>query len=119
MSDNKLFDGEYKFMSLIWDNEPIKSTALHNLADQLLGWKKSTTYTMIRKLSKKGLISNDNTIVTSLIKREDVQKSESLRVVDKLFNNSLPSFVSAFLSDKKISKDEAEKLKELIEEATK
>ena len=119
MEEFKLFDAEYKFLDIIWELEPINSTELTKVCLQKLGWKKSTTYTMIRKLSERGLLKNENTMVTALIKREQVQKYESEVLLEKAFDNSLPAFLATFLQDKKLSKREAEELKKMIEEAAK
>ena len=119
MEEFKLFDAEYKFLDIIWELEPINSTELTKDCLQKLGWKKSTTYTMIRKLSERGILKNENTMVTALIKREQVQKYESEVLLEKAFDNSLPAFLATFLQDKKLSKREAEELKKMIEEAAK
>ena len=115
--ETKLFDAEYKFATLIWENEPINSTELVKLCLKKLGWKKSTTYTVLRKLCERGILKNENAIVTSLIKREEVQKYESEALIEKTFDGSLPEFLTAFLDNRKISKKEAEELKRIIEEA--
>jgi len=119
MEDFKLFDAEYKFLSIIWELEPINSTELSKICLEKLGWKKSTTYTMIRKLCGRGILKNENATVTTLVKREQVQKYESEALLAKSFDNSLPAFLATFLKDKKLSKEEAEELKRMIEEASK
>ncbi len=119
MEEFKLFDAEYKFLDIIWDLEPVNSTELSKVCFQKLGWKKSTTYTMIRKLSERGILKNENATVISLINKEQVQKHESETLLEKSFDNSLPTFIAAFLKDKKLSKKEAEEIKKMIEEATK
>jgi len=113
----KLFDAEYKFVSLIWENEPMNSTELVRLSFDRLGWKKSTTYTVLRKLCRRGILQNRDSIVTSLVKREDIQKYESEALVEKNFDGSLPMFLTAFLDEKKLSTKEAEELKQIIEKA--
>jgi BlaI family penicillinase repressor len=119
MEKYKLFDAEYKFASIIWDNEPINSTELVRLCTDKLGWKKSTTYTVLKKLCNRGILQNQDAVVTSLIKREDVQKYESNAVIEKSFGGSLPKFLTTFLGDRKITEQEAEELKQIIEEAVK
>lgn len=119
MEDLKLFDAEYRFMSIIWENEPINSTKLSKISFEILGWKKSTTYNMIKKLSEKELLKNENATVTAIVKREQVQKYESEEVVDKSFDGSLPAFLTTFLDNKKLSEKEALELKKIIEEAVK
>jgi len=115
----KLFNAEYRFMDIIWELEPINSTELTKICMQSLGWKKSTTYTMIRKLSERGILQNEEATVTALVKREQVQKYESEALLEKAFDGSLPAFLAAFLQDKKLSKQEAEEIEKMIEEATK
>lgn len=117
MEKYKLFDAEYKFTSIIWDNEPINSTELVRLCADKLGWKKSTTYTVLKKLSERGILQNKDAVVTAIAKREDVQKYESNAVVEKSFDGSLPKFLTAFLGERRITKQEAEELKQIIEEA--
>ncbi|NLI57459.1 MAG: BlaI/MecI/CopY family transcriptional regulator [Clostridium sp.] len=119
MKKIKLFDAEFKFLDIIWGIEPVNSTELSKICFQKLGWKKSTTYTMIRKLSQRGILKNEKTIVTSLVKREEIQKYESEELIEKSFDNSLPAFLATFLEGKKLSKKEAEEIKKMIEEAVK
>jgi BlaI family penicillinase repressor len=119
MEKYKLFDAEYKFVSIIWDNEPINSTELVKLCADKLGWKKSTTYTVLKKLCERGILENRDATVSALVKREDVQRYESRAVLDKTFDGSLPKFLTAFLSGRKLSEQEAEELKRIIEEAVK
>ncbi|TYQ16739.1 UNVERIFIED_CONTAM: putative transcriptional regulator [Acetivibrio alkalicellulosi] len=119
MEKLKLFDAEFKFVSIIWDIEPVNSTELSKICLQKLGWKKPTTYNMIRKLVERGILENRNAMVTAIVKREDVQKFESEALLEKAFDNSLPSFLASFLEGKKLSEKEAQKIKKMIEEATK
>ncbi len=119
MDELRLFDAEYKFLDIIWDLEPINSTELTKICLEKLGWKKPTTYTMIRKLSQRGILKNENATVTALVKREQVQKYESEALLEKTFDGSLPAFLTTFLGEKKISAKEAKELKKIIEEATK
>lgn len=114
----KLADGEYKFANIIWENEPINSTALVKLSLEQLGWKKATTYTVLRKLCEKGILQNENAMVTSLVKKEQVLKFESESLLEKNFGNSLPAFLAAFLQDKELTKKEAEEIKKMIEKAS-
>jgi BlaI family transcriptional regulator, penicillinase repressor len=119
LEPHKLFDAEYKFINIIWDNEPINSTELVKLCLEKLGWKKSTTYTVLRKLCERGILQNDNSTVYSLLKRENTQKYESNAIVDKAFDGSLPQFLTAFLGGRKITEEQARELKGIIERATK
>lgn len=110
---------EFKFVSLIWEHEPINSTELVRLCLEKLGWKKSTTYTVLRKLCERGILRNQNAIVTTLIRREEVQKYESEALIEKAFDGSLPQFLTAFLDQKKITAIEAEELECIIKGAIK
>ena len=117
MEQYKLFDAEFKFVSLVWENEPINSTELVRLCADNLGWKKSTTYTVLKKLIDRGILRNSEAIVTALVKREDVQRYESNAVVEKSFGGSLPKFLTAFLDERQLTEQEIAELKKIIEEA--
>ena len=119
MEKYKLFDAEYKFVSLIWEAEPINSTELVKLSFDRLGWKKSTTYTVLRKLCERKILKNEDAVVSAIIKKEDAQKYESEAVIEKSFDGSLPQFLTAFLGQRKLTEKEAAELKRIIEEATK
>lgn len=117
MDKYKLFDAEYKLLSVIWENEPINSTELSRICLEKFDWKKSTTFNLIRKLSDRGFAQNKNTIVTALVKKEQVAQYESESVVEKNFSGSLPAFIAAFLKGKKITDEEAAEVKKMIDEA--
>ena len=110
----RLGESEYRFACLIWQHEPLASGQLVKLAAQEMGWKKSTTYTVLHKLIEKGVVQNQNSLVTSLVGQGEVQKSESAAVVDKAFAGSLPRFVAAFLNGKGISQEEARQIREML-----
>ena len=112
----KLCDSEYLFMCVVWENAPVNSGELVKLCEEALGWKKSTTYTVVRKMCEKGYIANEDAVVTVLIPKEQVQAEESQYFVERTFGGSLPDFIAAFLGGKKISTDEARVLKKMIEE---
>ena len=112
-----LYDGELKFMSIVWDNEPLASRTLVRLCAEQLGWKQSTTYTVLKKLSLKGLVKNENSTVTALVSREQARRQESTAVVDRSFGGSLPGFVAAFVGGRGLSEEEAEELRALIDKA--
>lgn len=118
MNQYKLFDAEFKFVNIIWEHEPINSTELSKICLERLGWKKSTTFNMIRKLAERGILKNEHATVTTLVTREQVQKYESETLLEKAFGGSLPMFLATFLKDRKLTKKEAEELKKMIEEAT-
>lgn len=115
METPKIFDSEYRFCQILWEHEPVNSTELVRLCRDALGWKKSTTYTVIRRLSERGVVKLENTVVTALVSREQVQRSESREFVDRTFNGSLPQFIAAFASGKKLSRQEAEEIRRLID----
>ena len=115
MEDGKLFDAEYKLMELLWERQPINSTALSRLCQEKLGWKKSTTYTVIRKLSERGFLQNEDALVAPLVSKDECQAVESDYFVERTFGGSLPKFLAAFLGDKTISDEEAEEIRRLID----
>ena len=115
MESLKLCDGVYRFMTIVWENAPIASGELVKLCNNILGWKKSTTYTAIKKLSEKGYIKNENAVVSVLIEQQLVQRDESNYFVERTFGGSLPGFLTAFLGGKSISKEEADKIKKIID----
>ena len=112
----KLCDSEYRFMCVVWENAPVNSGELVKLCEEALGWKKSTTYTVVRKMCEKGYIANEDAVVTVLIPKEQVQAEESQFFVERTFGGSLPDFIAAFIGGKKISADEARVLKKMIDE---
>ena len=87
----KIFDAEYRFMNIIWEHSPVTSTQLIKLANEELGWKKSTTYTVIRRLCERGVLKNENTLVYALINREQVMRKESEEHIDRVYDGSLDS----------------------------
>ena len=116
MENMKLCESDYRFMTVVWDNEPLPSGKLVELCNEKLGWKKPTTYTTLKKLCEKGFAKNENTIVSALIPREKVQSFASEHFVEHTFEGSLPKFLVSFLDGKKISEKEADELKRLIDE---
>lgn len=116
MDYKRLCESDYRFMTVIWDHEPMSSTELVALCRDSLGWKKSTTYTMLKKMCDKGLAKNEDTQVTAQIPREEVQAAESETFVEQTFGGSLPGFLVSFLGGKTISQKEADELKKLIDQ---
>ena len=112
----KLTESEEKFAELIWQNEPIGSGDLVKLSEKEMNWKKSTTYTVLKKLSEKGIFQNENAVVSSLISNDEYYAKQSIRFVEDTFGGSLPKFLTAFISGKKLSNHQAEELKRLIDE---
>lgn len=115
MNELRLCESDFRFMSVIWDNEPLPSGELVKLCNEKFDWKKSTTYTMLKKMCEKGFAENDGSLVTSLIDRDSVQAYASEHFVEQTFAGSLPKFLVSFLGGKKISEKEAEELKRLID----
>ena len=111
----KLSNADYRLLSIVWDTEPIASPELCKHAEEKLGWKRTTTYTVLKRLCDKNLLKNENTIVTSLESRESIQRMESHQVLERSFNGSLPQFIAAFLDGGKISDTEADKIRRMID----
>ena len=108
-------DVQERFVDLIWKNEPIGSGELVKLCEKELNWKKPTTYTVLRRLCEKGVLRNENGIVTSLISRDEYYSAKSERVVEDSYDGSLPAFIAAFLSRGKLTEKEAEEIQAMIE----
>ena len=115
MSTPKIFESEYRFCLILWENEPVNSTRLVSLCKEQLGWSKATTYTVLRRLAERGVLKNENAMVTSLVSKEDVQESELDELVEKTFEGSIPAFIAAFSRSKKLSQEEVKQLQELID----
>lgn len=111
----KIFESEYRFCEILWENEPVTSSELVRLCRERLEWKKSTTYTVIRRLTERGVLKSEDTVVTSLISREDAQSAESAEVVDRTFSGSLPSFIAAFTRKKNLTKQEVDEIQKIID----
>jgi len=116
MDNLRLAEGEYRFACIVWDNEPLPSGRLVELCREELGWKKSTTYTVLKKLVDRGILRNDSAVVTAAVAKEDVLREESRAVVERTFAGSLPSFLAHFMGGRTISDAEADELKVLIEQ---
>ena len=114
MDKYDICDSDYNFMSLVWDNEPIRSTLLANLAVEKLGWKKSTAFVYLGKLCDRGQLQNKGSIVTSLINREDVQNIKSKKYVNDTFHGSISNLFSAYTSTESLSDEEIRKLQDMI-----
>jgi len=113
----KVFDSEIKLMEIIWEHEPVSAKEVSLLADEHIGWNKNTTYTVIKKLIDKGYIKREEPgfICTSLISKDEVQKSEAKGLVDKLFAGSKKALFSALLEDEELTDDEISELRDLID----
>ena len=115
MDTPKVFESEYRFCLILWEHEPIKSSELVNLCKEQLGWKPTTTYTVIKRLSERGVLKNENTIVSSLVSKDEVQASEINEMVEKTFEGSLPAFIAAFTKHQKISEKEIDEVQKMID----
>lgn len=114
----KIFESEYRFLCILWEQEPVTSSELVKLCNQEFGWKKSTTYTVIKKLADKGIIKSANTIVESLVTKEEVDRQASDELLERTCQGNVPSFLAAFLKGRKLSRQEAERIKKMIEDAS-
>ncbi len=115
MADLRLGPVECRFAELIWDGEPISSTELVHLAERELEWKKSTTYTVLKRLCEKGIFQNEGGVVTSRLSREEYAARQSEQFVEETFSGSLPAFLTAFTRRKKLTEEEIDQLQRLIE----
>ena len=116
MDEYRLGAVESRFAEIIWNNEPLSSGALVKLCLEELGWKKSTTYTVLRKLCDRGIFRNEEGVVTSVISRSEFSTRQSRQFVEESFGRSLPAFLAAFMGGRTISQQEAEELKKLIDD---
>ena len=115
MSTPKVFESEYRFCLILWEHEPIKTTELVTICGEQLGWKPTTTYTVIKRLSERGILENNNKIVTSLVSKDEVQASEINEMVEKTFEGSLPAFIAAFTKHQKITDEEFDAIQAMID----
>ena len=115
MNTPKVFESEYRFCLILWEHEPIKSSELVNICKEQLGWKPTTTYTVIKRLSERGVLKNENTIVTSLVSKDEIQAAEIDEMLEKTFEGSLPAFVAAFTKHQKLSVKEIDEIQQMID----
>ena len=115
MSAPKVFESEYRFCLILWRNEPINSTKLAKLCKEELGWSRTTTYTVIKRLSDRGVVKNEKATVTALVSKEEVQLSQMEEMMEKTFEGSLPAFLAAFARRQALSKEEEEEIRRIIE----
>jgi predicted transcriptional regulator len=101
---------------ILWEHEPINSTQLAKLCKEQLGWSRPTTYTVIRRLSERGVLKNENTIVTTLVTKEQVQQAEMEEMMERTFEGSVPAFLTAFANSRKLAKEDLVKLEALIKD---
>ncbi|MGM9942186.1 MAG: BlaI/MecI/CopY family transcriptional regulator [Bulleidia sp.] len=115
METPKVFESEYRFCQILWDNEPVRSSELVRLCREKLGWKQSTTYTVIKRLSERGVLENNSSVVRSLVSQEQVQKEEINELIDRRFNGSIPSFLAAFTDSHALSDDDLDEIQQMID----
>ncbi len=115
MEEMKLGVVESRFADLIWENEPLPSGSLVKLCEQELNWKKSTTYTVLKKLCERGIFQNEKGVVTSVISKEDFYALQSEKFVADTFNGSLPAFIAAFTKRKSLSAEEIAQIRQMID----
>ena len=111
----KVFESEYRLCLILWEHEPIKSSELVQMCREQLGWKPTTTYTVIKRLSERGVLKNENTVVTSLVSKDQVQAAEIDKLVEKTFEGSLPAFVAAFTKHRRLSAKEVDEVQAMID----
>ncbi len=115
MDTPKIFESEYRFCLILWEHEPIASGELVKLCKEQLDWKRSTTYTVIKRLSERGVLKNENSVVTSLVSKDEVQAAEIDELVEKKFEGSLPAFIAAFARHQHLSHKELDQVQEMID----
>lgn len=115
MIDIELGAVQERFADIVWAHEPVGSGELVRLCERELNWKKPTTYTVLRKLCEKGLLRNEDGVVTSLISREDFYAAKSEQIIEDSFRGSLPAFIAAFISRKELSAKEADEIRKMID----
>ena len=112
----KIFESEYRFCLILWEQEPVNSTRLVELCRDRLGWSKATTYTVIRRLSERGVLKNENATVTSLISKEQAQCSRLQEMMEETFEGSVPAFLAAFSKSKRLTAQEVAQLQSMIDD---
>lgn len=115
MPTPKVFESEYRFCLILWAHEPIASAHLARLCKEELGWSRTTTYTVIKRLSERGVVKNENAVVTALVSQDEIQAAEIDELVNKKFGGSLPAFIAAFTKHQKLSKEDVESMQRMID----
>ena len=111
----KIFESEYRFCLILWREEPINSTKLAKICKEELGWSRTTTYTVIKRLSDRGVVKNENATVTALVSKEAVQVAQMDELMEKTFEGSLPAFLAAFARRQSLTEAEVEEIRRIIE----
>lgn len=115
MDTPKIFESEYRFCLILWEREPVKSGELVRLCQERLGWKPTTTYTVMKRLAERGVLKNENSVVSALVTREQVEEAEIDELVEKKFGGSLPAFVAAFTRHGKMTEREINEVQRMID----
>ena len=115
MATPKVYESEYRFCLILWEHEPIRSKELVKLCEENLGWKSTTTYTVIKRLSDRGVVKNENSIVTSLVSKDEIQAAELDELVEKTFEGSLPAFIAAFTKHQKLTDADIDEVQAMID----
>lgn len=119
MATPKIFESEYRFCLILWENEPITSSDLAKICKEKLEWSRTTTYTVIRRLCERGVLKNEKSTITSLVSKDQVQEDQMEELMEKTFEGSLPAFIAAFARSQKLSKEDVKELEQLIEKGAK
>ena len=115
MDTPKIFESEYRFCLILWEHEPITSSELVKLCGEELGWKPTTVYTVIKRLSERGVLKNEDTLVTSLVSKDEVGAAEIDELVEKRFGGSLPAFIAAFTKERRLSRAQIDEIQDMID----
>ena len=115
MATPKVYESEYRFCLILWEHEPVRSKELVKLCEENLGWKSTTTYTVIKRLSERGVVKNENSIVTSLVSKDEIQAAELDELVEKTFEGSLPAFIAAFTKHQKLTAADIDEVQAMID----
>ena len=115
MDTPKVFESEYRFCLILWEHKPVRSSELVALCREQLGWKPTTTYTVIKRLSERGVLVNENSVVRALVTKDEVQAAEIDELVEKKFGGSLPAFIAAFAKNRRLSKSELDEVQRMID----
>ncbi len=115
MGTPKVFESEYRFCLILWENEPINSTKLARLCNERLGWSRTTTYTVIKRLSERGVVKNENAVVTSLVSKDEVQAAEIEELMEQTFEGSIPAFIAAFTKRRRLSREDVTEIRQMLD----
>ena len=115
----KVFESEYRFCLLLWECEPMTCSALAKLAKENLEWSRTTTYTVIKRLCDRGVLANNNSVITSIVSKDAIQLAELEEIYEKRFQNDLPAFIAAFAKQQNLSESDVEEIQRIINGAGK